>query len=129
MKMNRKYAPEGAKTYLDILDHYYSGECLCKEFVDRKKVNDLVSEVRDVYDIFYTPDDAEVEKDWKAESDKWCIMYRTVAAQLDKTDATLYSTETALKAMKNRVRKAEGIYVHPDDDDSDDYDDEVSAVE
>ena len=73
--------------------------------------------------------DAEVEKDWKAESDKWETMYRTVAAQLDRTSAALYSTETALKAMKNRVRKAEGTYIHPDDDDSDDYDDEVSAVE
>lgn len=56
-------------------------------------------------------------------------MHRTVAAQLDRTQATLYSTETALKAMKNRVRKAEGTYIHPDDDDSEDYDDEVSAVE
>lgn len=73
--------------------------------------------------------DAELEKDWKAESDKWEAMYRTVAAQLDRTSATLYSTETALKAMKNRVRKAEGTYIHPDDDDSEIQDDEVSAVE
>lgn len=127
--MNRKDAPEGAKVYLDILDHYYAGKCPCKDLVDGKKLDELITILREVYDIFYTPDDVEVEKDWKAESDKWETMYRTVAAQLDRTQARLYSTETALKAMKNRVRKAEGIYVHPDDDDSDDYDDEVSAVE
>lgn len=100
-----------------------------KAFALRRKRDTLVTAVRDLYDIFYTPDDAEVEKDWKAESDKWEAMYRTVAAQLDRTQATLYSTETALKAMKTRVRKAEGTYIHPDDDDSEDYDDEVSAVE
>lgn len=126
---NRKDAPEEAKVYLDILDHYFTGKCPCKDYVDKELMDGLVTSVRDIYDIFYTPDDAEVEKDWKAESDKWEAMYRTVAAQLDRTDATLYSTETALKAMKNKVRKAEGIYIHPDDDDSGDYDDEVSAVE
>lgn len=127
--MNRKDAPEAAKVYLDILDHYYSGKCPCKDLVNGEKINEVIQYCRDVYDIFYTPDGAEVEKDWKAESDKWEAMYRTVAAQLDRTSATLYSTETALKAMKNRVRKAEGTYIHPDDDDSEDYDDEVSTVE
>ena len=114
---------------MDILDHYYSGKCPCKDLVDGKKVNELITMLRDVYNIFYTPDDAELEKDWKAESDKWEAMYRTVAAQLDRTSATLYSTETALKAMKTRVRKAEGTYIHSDDDDCKIQDDEVSAVE
>lgn len=127
--MNRKDAPEEAKVYLDILDHYFTGKCPCKDYVNKELMADLVTAVRDLYGIFYTPDDAELEKDWKAESDKWEMMYRTVAAQLDRTQATLYSTETALKAMKNRVREAEGTYIHPDDDDSDDYDDEVSTVE
>ena len=103
--MNRKDAPEEAKVYLDILDHYYVGKCPCKDYVNKEDMDDLVTAVRDLYDIFYTPDDAETEKDWKAESDKWEAMYRTVAAQLDRASATLYSTETALKAMKNRVRK------------------------
>lgn len=127
--MNRKDAPEGAKKILKVLDHHYSGNCPCENYIDDHALRNLIDELRVVYDIFYTPDDAEVEKDWKAESDKWETMYRTVAAQLDRTGATLYSTETALKAMKNRVRKAEGTYIHPDDDDSEDYDDEVSAVE
>ena len=127
--MNRKDAPEEAKVYLDILDHYYSGKCPCRDLVDGEKVNEVIQYCRDVYDIFYTPDDAEVEKDWKAESDKGEAMYRTVAAQLDRTSATLYSTETALKAMKTRVQKAEGTYIHPDDDDSEIQDDEVLAVE
>ena len=127
--MNRKDAPEDAKVYLDILDHYYAGKCPCKDYVDKEDMDDLVTAIRDIYDIFYTPDDVEIEKDWKAESDKWEAMYRTVAAQLDRTDAALYSTETALKAMKTRVRKAEGTYIHPDDDDSEIQDDEVSAVE
>lgn len=127
--MNRKDAPEGDKVYLDILDHYYAGKCPCKDLVDGKKLDELITILREVYDIFYTLDDVEVEKDWKAESDKWEAMYRTASAQLDRANATLYSTETALKAVKNRVRKAEGTYIHPDDDDSEDYDDEVSAVE
>ena len=126
--MNRKDAPEAAKVYLDILDHYYFGKCPCRDFVDRKKLNDLISDLRDTYDIFYTPDGAEVEKDWKAESNKWEVMYRTVVAQLDRTASNLYSTENALKAMKNRVRKAEGSYIHPDDD-CGDYDDEIDAAE
>lgn len=127
--MDRSEAPEEAKVYLDILDHYYVGKCPCRDYVDKELMDGLVTSVRDMYGIFYTPDGAEIEKDWKDEADKWETMYRTVAAQLDRTSATLYSTETALKAMKNRVRKAEGTYIHPDDDDSDDYDDEVSAVE
>lgn len=127
--MNRKDAPEGAKKILKALDHHYSGNCPCEDYIDDCALLNLLDELRVVYDIFYTPDDAEVEKDWKAESDKWETMYRTTSAQLDRANATLYSTETALKAMKNRVRKAEGTYIHPDDDDSEDYDDEVSAVE
>lgn len=129
---NRKDAPEGAKVYLDILDHYYATgphACKCKHLVDKESIDTIVTELRDLYDIFYTPEPLTLQKDWKAESDKWEAMYRTVAAQLDRTSATLYSTETALKAMKHRVRKAEGTYIHPDNDDSDDYDDEVSAVE
>ena len=126
--MNRKDAPEGAKKILKALDHHYSGNCPCEDYIDDHALNNLIDELRVIYDIFYTPDDAEVEKDWKAESDKWEAMYRTVAAQLDRASATLYSTETALKAMKNRVRKAEGTYIHPDDD-SETQDDEVSAVE
>lgn len=120
--MNRKDAPEGAKKILKVLDHHYSGSCPCEDYIDDHALRNLIDELRVVYDIFYTPDDAELEKDWKA-------MYRTVAAQLDRANATLYSTETALKAMKTRVRKVEGIYIHPDDDDSGDYGDEVSAVE
>ena len=127
--MNRKDAPEGAKKIIKALDHHYSGNCPCEDYIDDHALSNLIDELRVVYDIFYTPDDAEVEKDWKAESDKWEAMYRTVAAQLDRASATLYSTETALKAMKNRVRKAEGTYIHPDDDDSETQDDEVSAVE
>lgn len=130
--MNRKDAPAEVKPLLDILDHYYATDphaCKCKHLVDKESIDTIVTELRNCYDIFYTPDGAEVEKDWKAESDKWEAMYRTVAAQLDRTDAALYSTETALKAMKTRVRKAEGTYIYPDDDDSEDYDDEVSAVE
>lgn len=130
---NRKDAPAEVKPLLDILDHYYATgphACKCKYLVDKETIDSIVTTLRDSYDIFYTPDDAELEKDWKAESDKWETMYRTVAAQLDRAQATLYSTETALKAMKNRVRKAEGTYIHPDDDDSEDYmDDLVTAVE
>lgn len=130
--MNRSDAPAEAKPLLDILDHYYGAGphvCKCKAFVDKAAIDNFVKYLRDEYDIFYQPEPLTLQKDWKAESDKWETMYRTVAAQLDRTQATLYSTETALKAMKNRVRKAERTYIHPDDDDSDDYDDEVSAVE
>ena len=127
--MNRKDAPEEAKKILKALDHHYSGNCPCEDYIDDHALSNLIDELRVVYDIFYTPDDAEPEKDWKVESDKWEAIYRAVAAQLDRTSATLYSTETALKAMKNRVRKAEGTYIHPDDDDSEIQDDEVSAVE
>lgn len=133
--MNRSDAPAEAKPLLDILDHYYATGphvCKCKRLVDKESIDTIVTELRDSYDIFYQPEPLTLQKDWKAESDKWEAMYRTVKAQLDRTSATLYSTETALKAMKNRVRKAEGTYIHPDDDDSDDsetQDDEVSAVE
>lgn len=130
--MNRKDAPAEVKPLLDILDHYYATgphACKCKHLVDKESIDTIIAELRNCYDIFYTPDDAELEKDWKAESDKWETMYRTVAAQLDRTNATLYSTETALKAMKTRVRKVEGTYIHPDDDDREIQDDEVSAVE
>ena len=130
--MNRSDAPAEVKPLLDILDHYYATgphACKCKHMVDKEAIDSIVTTLRDCYDIFYQPEPLTLQKDWKAESDKWEAMYLTASAQLDRTSATLYSTETALKAMKNRVRKAEGIYIHPDDDDSDDYDDEVSAVE
>lgn len=130
--MNRSEAPAEAKPLLGILDHYYATgpyACKCKHLVDKESIDTIVMELRDCYDIFYAPEPFTLQKDWKAESDKWETMYRTVAARLDRTQATLYSTETALKAMKNRVRKAEGNYIHPDDDDSEDYDDGVSAVE
>lgn len=130
--MNRSEAPADVKPLLDILDHYYGAGphvCKCKRLVDKESIDAIVTTLRDMYDIFYQPEPLTLQKDWKAESDKWETMYRTVKAQLDRTSATLYSTETALKAMKNRVRKAEGTYIHPDDDDSEDYDDEVSAVE
>ena len=129
---SRKDAPAEAKPLLDILDHYYATgphACKCKHLVDKETIDSIVTTLRDSYDIFYTPEPLILQKDWKAESDKWEMMYRTVAAQLDRTQAALYSTETALKAMKNRVRKAEGTYIHPDDDDCENYDDEVSAVE
>ena len=130
--MERSEAPAEAKPLLGILDHYYATgphACKCKHLVDKESIDAIVTSLRDMYDIFYQPEPLTLQKDWKAEANKWETMYRTVAAQLDRTSATLYSTETALKAMKNRVRKAEGIYIHPDDDDSEDYDDEVSAVE
>lgn len=130
--MNRSEAPAEVKPLLDILDHYYGAgphACKCKHLVDKESIDAIVTTLRDMYDIFYQPEPLTLQKDWKAEADKWEAMYRTVKAQLDRTGATLYSTETALKAMKTRVRKAEGTYIHPDDDDSDDYDDEVSAVE
>lgn len=130
--MNRSDAPAEVKPLLDILDHYYGAgphACKCKHLVDKESIDTIVTTLRDCYGIFYQPEPLTLQKDWKAESDKWEAMYRTVAAQLDRTDATLYSTETALKAMKNRVRKAEGTYIHPDDDDSEIQDDEVSAVE
>lgn len=129
--MNRSEAPAEAKPLLDILDHYYGAgphACKCKHLVDKESIDAIVTALRDEYDIFYAPEPLTLQKDWKEEAAKWETMYRTVAAQLDRTGATLYSTETALKAMKNRVRKAEGTYIHPDDD-SGDYDDEVSAVE
>lgn len=129
--MNRSEAPAEVKPLLDILDHYYGAgphACKCKHLVDKESIDTIVTELRDSYDIFYQPEPLTLQKDWKAESDKWEAMYRTVAAQLDRTQATLYSTETALKAMKTRVRKAEGTYIHPDDDDET-QDDEVSAVE
>lgn len=129
--MNRSEAPAEAKPLLDILDHYYATgphACKCKHLVDKESIDTIVTALRDCYGIFYQPEPLTLQKDWKAEADKWETMYRTVAAQLDRTGATLYSTETALKAMKNRVRKAEGIYIHSDDDDET-QDDEVSAVE
>ena len=117
--MNRSEAPAETKPLLDILDHYYGAGphvCKCKKFVDKESIDAIVTALRDCYDIFYQPEPLTLQKDWKAEANKWETMYRTVDARLQYCQVQLENTLVALAAMKTRVRKEEGVNGYFDDE-------------
>lgn len=117
--MDRSEAPAEAKPLLGILDHYYATgphACKCKHLVDKESIDAIVTALRDCYDIFYQPEPLTLQKDWKAEADKWEAMYRTVDARLQYCQVQLSNTLVALAAMKNRVRKEEGVGGYFDDE-------------
>ncbi len=132
--MNRSDAPAEAKPLLDILDHYYGAgphACKCKHLVDKESIDAIVTSLRDYYGIFYQPEPLTLQKDWKEESNKWETMYRTVDARLQYCQVQLSNALVALEAMKNRVRKAEGLerYQGYDEDWEGLEDDEVDILD